>query len=173
MVSQSYLVQRARAGDRQAFDALVGPLIEPAYRLACGILIDHSAAEDVVQEAALKAWRKLGNLREGTDLRPWFLAIVANQCRSLRRGRWWSVLKGVERRSIAAEPDTTDRLDLERGLRRLSERDRTLLVLHYFHDLPLAEAGAAVGLSPGAAKSRLYRAVRRLRPEVALLEVNR
>ena len=54
MVSQSYLVQRARAGDRQAFDALVGPLIEPAYRLACGILIDHSAAEDVVQEAALR-----------------------------------------------------------------------------------------------------------------------
>lgn len=171
MSSDRELIVRARAGDSQAFDALIGPLIEPAYRLACGILLDRSAAEDAVQEAALKAWRKLGNVREGAELSPWFLAVVANQCRSLQRGRWWSVLKGVERHAAAGDFDSTDRLDLERGLRQLSPQDRALLVLHYYHDLPLDQAGAILGLSPGAAKSRLYRALRRLRPGVTLLEV--
>src|SRR5689334_10471211 len=86
------LVHRAKAGDRSAFDELVGPLVDQAFRLAFGMLHDRSAAEDAVQEAAVRAWRKLDNLREGTEMRPWFLGIVANQCRNTTRGRWWSVL---------------------------------------------------------------------------------
>ena len=60
------------------------------------MLHDPHTAEDVVQEASLKAWRKLDQVRPGRRLKPWFLAIVANECREVRRGRWWSVLKQPE-----------------------------------------------------------------------------
>ncbi len=87
------LVQAAKQGDDSAFEILLEPLLEQAYRLACAMLHDHHAAKDAVQEAAFKAWRKVSQLREGTDMRPWFLAIVANQCRSTMPTRWWSVLR--------------------------------------------------------------------------------
>lgn len=90
---QQELIQDAKDGDGIAFDALLGPLLDPAYRLALGILHDREAAQDAVQDAALRAWRKLEQLREGTEMRPWFLAIVANQCRSMLRTRWWRVVK--------------------------------------------------------------------------------
>src|SRR6202049_3056032 len=84
-------VSRAKAGDRAAFDELVGPLVDQGFRLAFWMLHDREAAEDAVQEATVRSWRKLGNLRPGAEMRPWFLAIVANQCRTVARGRWWSV----------------------------------------------------------------------------------
>jgi RNA polymerase sigma-70 factor (ECF subfamily) len=159
------LLDAARGGDGRAFDALLGPLVEPAYRLACGMLLDRQEAEDAVQEAALRAWRKLGNVRPGADLKPWFFAIVANHCRGVRRARWWSVLRGLEVELGSEEWAAPDgRIDIARALVGLSPRDRALVTLHYFHDLPLEEAGAVVGLTPAAAKSRLYRALKRLRP---------
>jgi DNA-directed RNA polymerase specialized sigma24 family protein len=59
------LLQDAKQGGQVAFISLLEPLLEPGYRLACGVLHDHQAAEDAVQEAAFKAWRKLSQLREG------------------------------------------------------------------------------------------------------------
>jgi len=114
------LVAQAKAGDRTAFDALVGPLIDPAFRLAFGMLHDREAAEDAVQEAAFRAWRRLGNLRPGTEMRPWFLAIVANQCRSTLRGRWRKVLKlsGHGTPSQSVEDPVVRGTDLRRAIRR-------------------------------------------------------
>lgn len=89
----STLVELARAGDNMAFEALLEPLITPGYRLALGLLHDHNAAEDPVQDAAMLAWRKIRNLREGAEMRPWFFGIVARRCRSAQRARWWSVIK--------------------------------------------------------------------------------
>src|SRR6202165_6205820 len=89
------LIQAAKHGDEEAFEVLLKPLLEPGYRLAGGMLQDHQAAQDAVQEAAVRAWRKLRQLRDGSDMRPWFLGIVANECRSVRRSRWWSVMKGL------------------------------------------------------------------------------
>src|SRR5713226_4714339 len=91
---------RAAAGDADAFALLIEPLLDPAYRLAAVMLSDRTAAEDAVQEASLKAWRKLRQLRgDVSSLRPWFLSIVANECRMTRRRRWWSVVKVAEVRS--------------------------------------------------------------------------
>src|SRR5258708_4795531 len=87
------VIHRARAGDPAALDALFGWLVGPAFSLALILLRDREAAEDAVQEAAIRAWRKLGDLRAGAEVRPWFLAFVANQCRNARRARWRSVLK--------------------------------------------------------------------------------
>ena len=91
--ADEHLVELARDGDRSAFEALLRPLISPAYRLALVMVRDPHQAEDCVQEAALRAWRSRAQLKGGaTSLRPWFLAIVANQCRSWRRARWARVL---------------------------------------------------------------------------------
>lgn len=100
------------------------------------------------------------------------MAIVANQCRSTRRGSWWSVVKGgavgtVQRRS---EDQVVRSLDLERGLKRLGHRDRAILVLHYYFDLSLEPVAGILKISPPAARSRLYRAVRRLRPHLETVE---
>src|SRR6266849_4236887 len=117
------LVSRAKNGDRSAFDQLVGPLVEPAFRLAYGMLHDRNAAEDAVQEAAIRSWRKLNNLRPGTEMRPWFLAIVANQCRTIARGRWWPVLRlddPVGSASTEFEDEFVRSADLRAALRKLS-----------------------------------------------------
>jgi hypothetical protein len=94
--------------DRADFDALIGPHLDAGYRTALAILRDPDAAHDAVQESAFKAWRKLNQLRDGRPARPWFLAIVANQCRSERRRHWWSVIRMAEVESdVVASPDST------------------------------------------------------------------
>src|SRR6202140_1762961 len=76
---------RAVAGDEGAFDSLLRPLVEPGLRLALSMLGDRRDAEDATQEALTRAWRKPHQLRQGMPVRPWFFAIVANQCRNVRR----------------------------------------------------------------------------------------
>ena len=155
------------AADREAdFGALVGPLIEPAFKLAVVLLRDPHEAEDAVQEATLKAWRGLDGLRDVNAARSWFLSIVANQCRSVRRARWWSVLRTdtVRNAEVALESDA--RLDLTREMSRLPVTDRAALFLFFYLDLPLAEVARVLKISPQAAKSRVHRAVGRLRLEM-------
>ena len=161
------LVHRARGGDRGAFDQLLGPLVGKAFRLAYGMLHDTQAAEDAVQEAAIRAWRKLDHLRPGSDMRPWFLGIVANQCRTIARGRWWSVLRLDElvRGSGVALEDQVVRSEAVRAaLRRLSPEHREVLVLHYYLDLPLDEVAAIAGIPVGTVKSRINRGIAAMRP---------
>jgi len=162
------LVLAAQEGDRLAFDALIGPLIEPAYRLAFGMLHQREEAEDAVQEAAVKAWRKLGNLRPGANLRPWFLGIVANQCRTTRRSRWWSVIKLAHLQVAAPSGGMLPFVgeDLRQALRRLEPGQRAAVILRFYLDLPLEEVAAVLSIPIGTAKSRLSRGIRRLRPLV-------
>jgi RNA polymerase sigma factor (sigma-70 family) len=162
--SDTDLVSRARAGDQGAFAALLRPLVVPAYRLAGAMLHDPDAAEDAVQEASLKAWRKLSRVRPGAEMKPWFLGIVANECREVRRGRWWSVLRLPDPEfPVAPGGDHVAFADLRRAIRRLRHRRRLLLVLHWYLDLPLAEVAAITGLSENAVKSELSRAIGQLR----------
>jgi len=164
------LVSAARAGDRAAFDELVGVHLEAGYRVALAVLRDPDEARDAVQEAAFKAWRRLGQLRDGRAARPWFLTIVANQCRSVRRGRWWSVVRlpSLDRAGAEFETSSAESADLQRGLASLSAEDRLPLFLRFYLDLPLEEVGAVLGLSAAGAKTRVYRAARKLRPGLEL-----
>ncbi len=159
------LVTRAQAGDDGAFAALLRPAIAPAYRLAGAMLHDANAAEDIVQDASLKAWRKLDQLKVGAQMQPWFLGIVANECRSARRTRWWSVLRlaDPEPPAVHAGDSMAAFADLRSAIRRLRHRRRLLLVLHWYLDLPVAEIAAITGSSEDAVKSELSRAVRQLR----------
>ena len=166
------LVRDARRGDEAAFTSLLRPLLEPAYRLAAGMLQDRQLAEDAVQEAAVKAWRKLHQLKEGTEMRPWFFGIVANECRTTRRSRWWSVLKiETERPSAEAPEETAVRgLDLRNALKRLRPQQRLVVVLYFYLDLPLEEIATVTSASLAAVRQRLYRGIRELKADYTISE---
>jgi RNA polymerase sigma-70 factor (ECF subfamily) len=167
------LIRRAKAGDRSAFDDLISPLMNQAFRLAYGILFDREAAHDAVQEAAFRSWRKLANLRPDTEMRPWFLAIVVNQCREVIRGRWWSVLRfgtAPEKDPGGYEDDVVIGADLRAALRRLPFEQREVLVLRYYGDLSLEDIASAVHIPVGTVKSRINRGLAAMRPHFGLVE---
>ena len=170
MLEDHELVERARAGDVAAFEALVvrhqRAAVQVAYALAPG------EAEDVAQEAFVKAYRALGRFRPGAPFRPWLLRIVANQARNQRRGS--SRRAGLALRvagqgeAVAPSPEEAvlrgfDRAALVSALGRLGERDRLVLVYRYFVGLSEAEMAQALGCRPGTVKSRVSRALGRLR----------
>ena len=165
------ILARAAKGDADSFASLIEPLLDSAYRLAAVMLGDRGAAEDAVQEASIKAWRKLGQLRGDVgSLRPWFLSIVANESRMTRRTRWWSVVKLPEFPDRSSQEDSSSPA-LHDALMRLRPDERLPLMLHFYLDLPLDEVAKTLGVSPSAAKSRIYRAARRLRSDLTLEEV--
>lgn len=149
------------------FDSLVGPHLEAGYRTALAILRDPDEAHDAVQEAAFKAWRRMRQLKNAASARAWFLAIVANQCLSARRSRWWSTLRVAEV-ELPESGIETERTDIGRALSRLPREDRLALFLHFYLDLPLDEVGAVLGVSAAGAKTRVYRAAKKLRPGLEL-----
>lgn len=163
----------AYPADRVAFADLVTTEYSTAFKLAFALLHDAGAAEDAVQEAALKAWRKIGQLRSGLPFRPWFLGIVANECRTATRRRWWSVLRAPELRPVRYEDsaDAVASLELRRALNRLSHDDRVLLILRYYVDLSYEEIGLHLKVSPKAARTRTERALKRLRPMLQIQQV--
>jgi RNA polymerase sigma-70 factor (ECF subfamily) len=149
------------------FSSRLEAVLDPAYRLATVMLRDRAAAEDAVQEAALKAWRKHDQLRGGPEsFRPWFLSIVANECRMARRSRWLGVIRMADPPQTVASPEdaTVTGQELREAIMALDVSDRAALFCFFYLDLPLDEVGRVLGISPSAARSRVYRAAQRLRP---------
>src|SRR5437763_6569497 len=144
------LVQSAIAGDLAAFAELLRPEYTAAFRLAYGLLHDRDDAEDVVQDAAFTAWRRISNLRAGSPLRPWFLAIVANRCRAVKRNHWWSISSSEPSKLEAPPVDLASSIDLRRALRRMRYDERLVLVLRYYVDMPYEEIATTLGISPKA-----------------------
>ncbi len=152
-----------------AFTAQLEIVLDAAHRLATVMLRDRSAAEDAVQEASLKAWRKHGQLRGGAaSFRTWFLSIVANECRMARRTRWWHVIRVAEppEPKPSSEEVAVTSSELRDAVLTLDPGDRAALFCFFYLDLPMEEVARVLGLSRSAARSRVYRAARRLRPEL-------
>jgi len=167
--SETDLIRSAREGDGSAFAELLRPAYLVAFRVAYGLLHNADDAEDAVQEAAFTAWRKLGNLREGSRLQPWFLAIVANRCRTIAKRRFLSL--SADQAEVEIETvDVPSVVDLRRALARLDHEQRLVLVLRYYLDLPYEEIAATLGISAKAARTRVERAVHRLRPILQMRE---
>jgi RNA polymerase sigma-70 factor (ECF subfamily) len=162
------LLVAARAGDQACFARLIEPHLAAGYRLAVSMLNDRGQAEDVVQEATFRAWRSVDQLRSSSRIRPWFLSIVANRCRSVRSTRWWSIIltpqPGAGRPSPADVADT--RADLARALRRLSPEERAAVFLRFYEDMNSQEIGEVLRISASAVRSRIHRALRRLRVDL-------
>ncbi len=174
-------VARARSGDLDAYEVLVARYTAPAHRAA--VLLGAGAeADDVVQEALVKAYRQISRYRGESGFRPWLLAIVANETRNLHRSR--RRRDGLVLRAAAREgpdpvgPDPADsavaverRQRLIEQLRLLDTRDREVLVCRYLLDLSEAETAVTLGLPKGTVKSRTARALTRLRGRLTVLEV--
>ena len=162
------------AGDTEAYAHLVHRHAPVAIRTAA-LFGAGADAEDVVQEAFVKAYAALGRLRRGAPFRPWLLAIVANETRNLHRaaGRRSARERRAWERSeplLLARPDdpaeallTAERQALiGRGLGLLSGPQRQVVTCRYLLDLDEAETAAVLGWPRGTVKSRLHRALRRL-----------
>lgn len=154
-----------------AFADLLKPLIEPGFRLALAMLHDPTAAEDAVQEASFVAWRKLGVMADRGRLRPWFLGVVANKCRNARRSKWLRSTELSNELTVASTEEATLRgADLRRAISKLGHDDRLVVVLYFFLDMPVDEVATVAGKSVGATRTRLHRAIKKLRPDVAIEE---
>ena len=163
---EQQLIALAKRGDVDAFEAILEASITPAHKYACALLHDPSLAEDAVQEASVRAWRKLGRLRAGTSFQPWFLGIVARQCRDQMRGRWWRMIRLPHpevKRSDLPEDAALRRAALREALGELTERERQVLILRLYLDLTWNDVSSVVGLTEAGARTRYYRALERLR----------
>jgi RNA polymerase sigma-70 factor, ECF subfamily len=159
--------------DEMAFANSIEPLLPIAFRLANGMLRNREDAEDAVQEAAMKAWRKRSTFRPGAEPRPWFLAIVANECKMHRRR---PVLdperagQALSEKPELAEPETDDVERLRGALARIDYKNRLVLVLRFYLDLSNEDVGRTLGISAAAARVRVHRALQRLRPAIQVSE---
>jgi RNA polymerase sigma-70 factor (ECF subfamily) len=146
------LVQRAKRGDRLAFQRLIEDNAEGLLRLAKSIMLDPFAAQDVVQEGLIAAWRGLPGLRDPEAFDKWVRRIVANKAKtSLSRRR-----HHIQLPNDAAVEDNYDTIDLEGAIRRLEAKDRALLELHYLEGRTVQDCGYILEIPSGTVKSRLH-----------------
>jgi RNA polymerase sigma-70 factor (ECF subfamily) len=171
------LVARARDGDADAFSALVARHQQAAFRVAWLIARDPGEAEDAVQEAFVKAWRAMPRFRADAPFRPWILRIASNEARNRARStRRRDALALREAAAVgtgdaapspeAAALSRDETETLTRALDRLPERDRIVIAYRWLLDLSEAETAEILGVRLGTVKSRLSRALRRLREEL-------
>ena len=176
---ESELLDRARFGDGDAYAELVRAHEQVAFRTAVLICQDAGDAEEATQDAFVKAHRALGRFKAGEPVRPWLLAIVANEARNRRRsaGRRAAVtLRAAAEdrepeRGWGASPEMAAlaqerRTQLLSALAKLRDDDRLVVGCRYLLDFSEAETAAALGVRPGTVKSRLSRALDRLREEL-------
>ena len=172
------LIERARRGELNAYDELVRRYRDVAVRTAYVVAGSAADAEDAAQDAFVKAYAALARFRAGAPFRPWLLRIVANEARNRRRSagrRAGLALRAAEDRpsfETAPSPEAAvlageARAALLVALNALRDEDREIIGARYFLELSEAEAAEALGLPRGTVKSRLSRALGRLREEMA------
>jgi RNA polymerase sigma-70 factor (ECF subfamily) len=172
------LIGRACAGEVMAYEELVRRYQDVAVRTAHVIAPDGDA-EDAVQEAFVKAHAALSRFRAGAPFRPWLLRIVANEARNRRRSagrRAGLALRAAEDRrpgDAAPSPESAvladeTRATLLAAVNGLRAEDREIIAARYFLDLSEAETSEVLGLPRGTAKSRLSRALGRLRERLSV-----
>jgi len=164
--------ERARAGSPDAFRELVERSHETVFRLAAALLGDRDEAADVTQETYVRAWERLGELRDPAAVTGWLCRIARNVARD-RRGSWWARIRApldaaTERRAAASEPPAPtphDALEareaagaVQRALRLLPEKHRAVLVLREVEGMSYDEIALALGVPVGTVESRLHRA---------------
>jgi RNA polymerase sigma factor (sigma-70 family) len=168
------LVARAQRGDVDAYEELVRRYQGIAHRTAFLITRAEQEAEDAVQAAFIKAYYALGRFRSGAPFRPWLLKIVVNEARNQRRaaGRRAGLELRLERDRMragaapspeAAVLEAEPRAAVLDAVNQLPERDRVVIAYRYFLELSEAEMATVLGCAPGTVKSRLSRALARLR----------
>jgi RNA polymerase sigma-70 factor (ECF subfamily) len=168
------LVERAMAGDRDAFTELQRATIDKLYAIARLILRDSDRAQDATQEAYIAAWRRLSGLRDPDRFEPWLRRLLVNACyqeaRSAnRRARIEGRVRAIDTGPTDPATLSADRDQLARAFEALAPEQRALIVLHYHLGLPMDETALILGLPVGTVKSRLHRTKQQMR---ALLDAD-
>ena len=174
---EDVLIERAKRGDDRAYEVLVQEHQAIAFRTAFLITGSAEDAEDAAQDGFVKAYRALGRFRTGAPFRPWLLRIVANEARNRRRstGRRAALAlraAGEDASGDAAPSPEAQTVAEERrsmllmAVNGMDEKDRLVIACRYFLDLGEEETAAALGWRRGTVKSRLSRALERLRREL-------
>lgn len=170
------LIRKAAAGDRLAFRQLVLDNSHAMFRLAWRLTCDEGAAEDIVQESFIKAWRKIGDFRMQSSFRSWLHRITVNTAMDYLR-------KQANRKQFEAEESGWEqdrhgspapRYDLQIDIRsqtqaammNLSETERTALMLRHFEGHSIHEIAQIMDLTAGACKQAIFRAVKKMRVEL-------
>ena len=178
MTDDAELVERARQGDQAAFSELVARHVEAARRVAAQFGAGDDA-DDVVQEALVKAYRRLGEYRGESSFRSWLTAIVANETRNLHRSRRRRSEAGARAAVANPEPPAVDlavqealaaeqRRELVAAVRHLSAPEREVIASRFLLDRSEAETAAQLDLPVGTVKSRTSRALARLRTHLGV-----
>ncbi len=161
----------AAAGDEVAFARIVADHRAEMVRVAYVVCSDWDTAQDAAEAALWIAWRKLPSLREPDRLRPWLMAIAANEARAIaRKVRRHQVteLRMADDRPRDPGPDgTIDSVDLGNALGRLGPDDRAFVALRYLADLDSGEIASLTGLSASGVRTRLARVLDHLRKDLA------
>jgi RNA polymerase sigma-70 factor (ECF subfamily) len=173
---KTWLALRAQAGDREAFDRLFRLLQEPLYRYIFSLVGARAPAEDVLQEVFILIYRKIRWLREPALLRPWVYRIATREAfKHLKRERRWTDKAEDESALLDLPAPSRDEMAQEIGaqlvaqlVERLSPASRAVIVLHYLHEMPLAEIAEVMGVAVGTVKSRLAYGLDLIRRELTL-----
>ena len=177
---ESRWVCLARQGDVAAFEALVRRYQDVAFRVAYLITGSATDAEDAAQEGFLRAYHALDRFRVDAPFRPWILQIVANAARTKRAAavrRSTLSLSAVDEHLLEGSDQSPEGVALKNERQRelvdainaLGDTDRLFLTCRYFLDLSEAETASAIGCARGTVKSRLSRALGRLREQLAAM----
>ena len=159
------LVEMAARGDRHAFEQIVEGRVDRIFRTACAILGNEADARDATQEAFIAAWVQLPRLRDAARFDAWLNRVVVNTCRDALRKRHRSremEFDGLELGAPDTQREFADRAAFNAAFSRLNVADRSILVLHHLHELPLTQIAEQLGVPVGTAKSRLHTARRAL-----------
>ena len=163
------LVDLAARGDEAAFTRIVATYHADLLRIARVVCGDIDLASEAAQSAWIVAWQRLGSLREPERLRPWLMAIAANEARQLVRSASRRRVREIAVHDAVATPADSGadvRVDLANALGSLDPRDRALIGLRYLAGLDSPEIAREFGMSATGVRTRLSRALDRLRKEL-------
>ena len=166
---EAALIRQARQGDAIAWETLVRQHQEAVFRLGYLLLRTPAEAEDVAQEAFVRAFLALDKFDEERPFRPWLLQITRNLAKNRLRSlsRYWKMVKrwwGEQDTAVTAttlRPDESARL--WRAVQQLRPKAQEVIYLRYFLELSEAETAAALDVPAGTVKSRLHRALQQLK----------
>lgn len=172
-MSEANLIQQACRGNEAAWTSLVGQYQEPVFRLAYLLVGDADEAHDVAQETFIRAFHALERFDSARPLRPWLLRITSNLAYNRHRAgsRYLAALQRLfwaAPEPVAAPPPeaalaSAEAQTLWQAVRRLGPTDQEIIYLRYFLELSVVETAEALDIAPGTVKSRLSRALVRLR----------
>jgi RNA polymerase sigma-70 factor (ECF subfamily) len=172
------LLQRAREGDRSAFRMLVEHHIRGAYDVAYGFVRDHDIADDIVQDAFLRAFSALGEFRGDAKFSTWLHRIVVNlSLNRVKRERIKAVreLPIMSAASLASSPGADAsaadvRGHIERALHELPTLQRAVVILRHFEGMSTEQVSTILRCSEGTVKTHLFRGLRKLRSKLHFLK---